>query len=379
MESLFSRLQSYRPQEGRDPREDFFTEAFCYVLDKNKKLLKEYIKFLTGKAFPDVDPVDDSIKIETQRTFKQGRPDVVITFKDIEHSYMIICEHKLGAEEGENQLKDYFNILYKRKIKGALVFITKYHVSTTSLNKNGEEVDYTNDFIKEDGNIFALKPLRWSEINTKLKEWEKSVEEFQEEIYKEFLEYMEELGMAPITKFSALEMAEFCRIPRLLQTLDECLLGEAMNELRSFKGRSIALSTGTQKDPKWSYGTSIFDGTVSLNMGVYLSAEEFKSEKTHFDDPEYPELIIYLSSDPKNNLREKQEIFCKKLSEVEFPGSSEKWIYTKDVWKWWMVISHKSMRDFIQYGDNQIEEIQKWFAEHLRELKNFIDENEILS
>ena len=150
MDSLFSRLQSYCPQEGRDPKEDFFTEAFCFILDMNRDVLKEYVKFLMGKARINIELDNRSIFIETQRIFGVRRPDVVITFRDSdENNYMIICEHKLDAGEGGDQLNDYFNILCKRKVKGVLAFITKHYISTTSLNKNGEEIDYSESLIKK--------------------------------------------------------------------------------------------------------------------------------------------------------------------------------------------------------------------------------------
>jgi len=372
MDSLFSRLQSYCPRQERDPKEDFLTEALCFVLDKNREVLKEYIKFL----MPGADPI--KLTIETQYSFGRRRPDVVIEFNNMgkeDKRCIIVCEHKLGAGEGDKQLADYYRTLLE-KFKspdiedGLLVFITKYFVSHTSIDDEGIPQD-------------KFKQIEWREIHTQMvkKEWKESVTEPNKELYNEFLNYMEELGMKKPTKFSALETAEFCRIPKLLGALNECLQGEARLVLESINGKRINLSTGSNflREPQWTYYTSVFNGTASLNMGVYLDAKIFEFDRTNFGDPEYPELIIYLSSDPKNELRDKHIEFCKRLTKANLTNLSEKWVYTGDKWRCWMVVIHKSMRDFIKDGDEQIEKIQGWFADRLRELKDFIDKNEIPS
>ena len=75
MESLFKRLFRYRPTEGRQPKEDWFTESFAAVLDRQPRLAIAYAGRLIGR---DVETAD----IETQRTFAAARPDMWIDARD---------------------------------------------------------------------------------------------------------------------------------------------------------------------------------------------------------------------------------------------------------------------------------------------------------
>ena len=52
--SLFKRLFRYHPRENRLPEEDFFTEAFVGVMEREPELLKALFKQLTGFEVEDV-------------------------------------------------------------------------------------------------------------------------------------------------------------------------------------------------------------------------------------------------------------------------------------------------------------------------------------
>ena len=65
MNSIFTRLFSYRPRLDRLPEEDFFTEAFVGVLKKSDPLKTELVRWLTGKEVHEVE-------LETQKTLGSG-------------------------------------------------------------------------------------------------------------------------------------------------------------------------------------------------------------------------------------------------------------------------------------------------------------------
>jgi len=44
--NFFISLSKYRPEIGRDPREDFLTEAFAYLLRLDKELLSQIAEYL---------------------------------------------------------------------------------------------------------------------------------------------------------------------------------------------------------------------------------------------------------------------------------------------------------------------------------------------
>ena len=71
MESLSKRLFLYRSTQGRRAWEDWLTESFAAVLDRDPRLGVVYAGHLIGR---DVESAD----IETQRTFKGARPDMWI-------------------------------------------------------------------------------------------------------------------------------------------------------------------------------------------------------------------------------------------------------------------------------------------------------------
>ncbi|MDP8205723.1 MAG: PD-(D/E)XK nuclease family protein [Candidatus Electryonea clarkiae] len=364
MESLFSRLQSYRPRPERDSKEDFFTEAFCYILEKNPKVLKAYIKHLLPND--SIEFAEQPPNIATQYKFGGKRPDVMIEFEDKNsEKYFIICEHKLNAREGTDQLADYYETLSidlnNKEFKvGLLECITKYSEIETSMEKvKRSEVKYHEQTWR---NIYPfMMDCKDNDlvIDTSIK------------MFDDFLNYMEELGMTRPAKYSAFEMAEFCKIPKLLQILDECIDGEAREEFNSIQGGKNQI-VNFQNNSNWIRYKTILNGSIELNIGVYLDSEDFWSEITEFGDPDYPELVIYLSSNPSKEIRKKLLEFCK-----EFTAQYKSWKYLETLDWDWMVLVHISMRDFIGFKENQIAEIQKWYSNHLIELKKFIEENEI--
>ncbi len=103
MNSIFSRLFSYRPRLDRLPEEDFFTEAFVGVLMKSKPLQFEFVEWLIGEEVHEVD-------LDTQKTFDGGGTvDVWIDARNRLSGarHVVAMENKIGAEEGPNQLQGY--------------------------------------------------------------------------------------------------------------------------------------------------------------------------------------------------------------------------------------------------------------------------------
>ena len=181
--------------------------------------------------------------------------------------------------------------------------------------------------------------------------------------------------MAKPKKFTALEIAELIHIPKLIKSLDECLKGEAWDEFNLFDGKNY-IPPNFPSYPMWLYWRYILN-EIQLNIGICLDAEDSRwSDLFEFGDLDYPELIIFLSSPIANELRKKQLEFCQRFADSPYFNS---WKTIGKSEKTWMVIVHKSMKDFIHYGDEQIEKIQEWFAGHLRELKEFMKENEVPS
>ncbi len=372
--SLFKRLQSYRPRPERDSKEDFFTEALCYVLEKNPKVLKKYIEFLLKKEFPEVD--QDNITIETQCQFG-GRPDVRIKFKD--DNYLIICEHKLDAKVDIEQLKNYDSTLKGQRkcskpvIKGGwLVLITKNSYSQTSIDEEREQEPELPKYLIK----FTWRQIYQFMLNCKE---DNLVDGAYRELFNDFLKYMKELKMSPPEKFTAMELAELCHIPNLLRSIDECFGGEAWKAfecLPNLRRQAYQAEVQLPKHGRWTYNRTLAQaddmGELKVYMGLYLDTGSFKDGfGLDENDGEFPELVIWLESPPKK-LRKEYVSYCEKLSKEPYF-----WKKVTIINLWAMVYVHKPITDFIKDGERQIEKIQNWFAKHLRELKKFLEENPI--
>ena len=179
--------------------------------------------------------------------------------------------------------------------------------------------------------------------------------------------------MNPPTKLTALELAELCRIPHLLTLLEECLEGEAWDTFLSIKTGKYQSVKFTNNDPRWIYYTPILKKKFELNFGFHLDPDVFQTSKTKFGHSDYPELVVHLSIfTNKDNLEDKRHEYCKRIAD-----NSEEWEYIPDVNTPMILASHTSMLDFISNSDDQIEEIQKWFAKRLKFLQNYIKEHKL--
>ena len=76
--SLFNYVKSYIPTVDRNPREDYLTQVFSYVLS-NTSTAPAFCDFLLNKMKSIyVMHADDDIKVETQVTVANGRIDMLV-------------------------------------------------------------------------------------------------------------------------------------------------------------------------------------------------------------------------------------------------------------------------------------------------------------
>jgi hypothetical protein len=139
-DNLLSRLFSYSPRPGREPLEDYCTEALAWCLINSetfqKRFLNELAKRLGHKAIIDCSTRPD---VETQYSFKLegdgndvlnktsegqqnrgGRLDMVILPNP--RSFVIAFESKVTAGFGESQLEKYDRELQKGRPFGRIPY-----------------------------------------------------------------------------------------------------------------------------------------------------------------------------------------------------------------------------------------------------------------
>lgn len=105
--TIFDFLRSYVPSDKRDPKEDYLTQLFAWLLINVDGLDLKYCKYLLAKIPNSTFIVNDSddITVETQRTLPNGkRIDLLITVNGIDG---FICEHKIYSMLSPNQLTNY--------------------------------------------------------------------------------------------------------------------------------------------------------------------------------------------------------------------------------------------------------------------------------
>ena len=78
-DSIFKSLVSYIPSDKRNPREDYLTQMFAWLLNNIPDYAVEYIRFLSSRMEPVIEEFDDSnISVETQFAIPSGKIDMVI-------------------------------------------------------------------------------------------------------------------------------------------------------------------------------------------------------------------------------------------------------------------------------------------------------------
>ena len=104
MNSFFHRLFTYRSRDGREPQEDFFTEAFAGVLRSSVPLRTSFVGWL-------IDPHEvDYVHISTQSALDDGgRVDIWIEARNDRSRvhHVLAMENKIRAPVDETQLRRY--------------------------------------------------------------------------------------------------------------------------------------------------------------------------------------------------------------------------------------------------------------------------------
>lgn len=108
-QSLFSYLKSYVPSVGRDPKEDYLTQMFAWILNNIEEAGRIYVSDLFRRMnLSEEDLQNKKIVATTQKSVTvgggSGRIDMLMEVGD---NIAFICEHKVFSSLGENQIDKY--------------------------------------------------------------------------------------------------------------------------------------------------------------------------------------------------------------------------------------------------------------------------------
>jgi len=295
-DSLFKRLQSYSPRPKKSAKEDFFTEALVYVLNKDKSLLKNYVLFLLLKFENQEDcnwkkdkinqeELDniERFEIETQvvKSLQEGdkeprfiRPDVEISTvpqKNTNQSIRILCEHKLESDERSGQLADYSKVLAQEQSSSGTQELNLVIYITYS----GYLSKHTKSFFKNRKHNFLN--LRWQEVYDFLDDYYaelgKREDHSDTEIVQNLLRYMEELKMVQPKQFDPMQLATISKFQETAQDLDSIIRGRAWTIFDSIKKPSgnmqIRADNGWDITQmlRWQYSKPIKKGKLRVEFG----------------------------------------------------------------------------------------------------------------
>ena len=192
MESIFSKIYSYRERENKNSKENFLTEIFAHCLSIDSIFLKSFLQKL-GLDF------ENEFSIKTQSLYDDyGRPDIEINL--CKSKICVLVECKIEHSERSNQLEDYKKILLEKKVSQRhLVFLTKYY----------EYRENENDKIR-----FSL--IRWSDIYS-------LIDERNNQVTQELKLFLKNENMAETKNFNYNDIVSLLNITETLSKMDEVI------------------------------------------------------------------------------------------------------------------------------------------------------------
>jgi|GEM_PF-6790009 len=134
MPYLLSALRKYPVTDSLDPRENFVTEALCFLLSRSPTLS---LALLEKNGIRTPGPIED-IKWETQVQIKGGFLDLLGTGEN----FAIIFENKVCGGVGEHQLgkyRDYLDSSAFTCTQRRLVALTPYRMKASDCQKHNAE------------------------------------------------------------------------------------------------------------------------------------------------------------------------------------------------------------------------------------------------
>ena len=208
MGSLFKRLFLYRSTEKRRAWEDWLTESFAAVLDRDPRLRAAYAGYLIGRDVK-------TAGVETQRTFEGARPDMWIDALDAAGGrHVVMIEHKTGKKPAEaRQLR-----AYERRLRGM-----KAETETRTLAQIARTA-VAPDFRVECDDV-KFKSLKWFHISRWLQDQAASARRDGEgaEFVDELLKFMKERGMTIDIEKNELAAYTLCKASRVERRLEQLL------------------------------------------------------------------------------------------------------------------------------------------------------------
>lgn len=235
MKSIFTKTYKFRQKVGKHEKENYLTEIFAYCLQIDEILIEDFLK----KCLIPVSFFEKDYKVETQKSYSQGRPDIVIQSSNT----LILIECKVGSPLDIDQLKKYQQILVSDKRPNKhLIFLSKYH--EVGLPKN-------------------VKTIRWHEVY--------SLSSLHE-LCKELKKYLKDENMNAIQRFDNADLKTLLKITDTVKK---------MNEILDYSKKYFQSKTKINLSKPNARGAQII-GTSSYKDYVWLTTPKDKNEYKYY-------------------------------------------------------------------------------------------------
>ncbi len=326
IESVFTKVFSYRQKENHNPLENFLTEVLSFCIESDPKFRQDF--------FSDVLNIKIGTKvfnISTQQHYTNyGRPDIEVTYDNT----AILFECKVEANERKNQLKDYTSILINQKSafpNKHIIFLTKYfeHKEISDVRVN-------------------LHLVRWFEVY-------ELINNQHNQVTQELKTFLKEQNMEKVKNFTVQDLLAMKTIPATLTKMDEIL--------EQFKSEFAKRFGGYSKDS--SRSTRLANGCYINFVSLFYQKKVYYLDIGFFwwwDDIEVPYLGLAIEI-PKKNFENSDltEILDKELL------SNKNWEVEDDD-SYFNYYALKPITDFITQPEDNFPAMKKFMETNLKTL-----------
>ena len=248
MSSIFTKLFKWRPREGRSPQEDYLTETFAGVLEREPGLDVAIAKRLIDHDVNVASVVLDTQKVDVSYD-RNNRFDLWMDARESDGAqHLVIVENKVLASEGMNQLVNYEAYLANQNDAKTrtLVYLTPHARSDFKESKPG----------------VTFREVHWYQVYGWIKEWSKRHDD--NILVTEFLRLMEDWGLA--LKLNANDLA----VATAYQTSVRSMLLQILDEIwSSVRNRLSGRASGN-----WSYDRrhlTYSSAWIDADQDLYIS------------------------------------------------------------------------------------------------------------
>ncbi len=267
IESIFSKIYSYREIENKHSKENFIIEIFAHCLQTDEKLLSDFLsKF-------NLEP-DEGTTIKTQSIYEFGRPDIEINIPFTKTCILIEC--KIEHFERPNQLEDYKKILESKRVSNRhLIYLTKYY-----------------DFRENENRKINFHLLKWFDIF-------QIIDQSNSKLSQELKLYIKDEDMSESKNFTYTDLTVLKNITGTIRKMDEVLDGikEYYEARIGLLTREAARSTRIKEEwyctwqefknpPNYrfdiEFGFIWWDEEIWLGTRIYVpTSEKYKNTETY--------------------------------------------------------------------------------------------------